>query len=157
MMRTTYSFNKHTLQQIFGIGDLFLGFLDSFIYLTLAFGTFIRYSILNSHKPVQACLFTAFPTVLGFSIIPIISLYSEPSSISEEAGFFTYFLLIICFGCFGFFQLSFFPATLTIFSHHFDVKNDGRLVGIWSSKSNAGNIIGFFLANFLVYQLHIRW
>lgn len=52
MMRTTYSFNKHTFQKIFGISDLFLGFVDAFIYLTLALGTFLRYSILNSNKPV---------------------------------------------------------------------------------------------------------
>lgn len=75
MMRTTYSFNKHTFQKIFGISDLFLGFVDSFIYLTLALGTFLRYSILNSSKPVEACLFTAIPTVIGFSIIPIIALF----------------------------------------------------------------------------------
>lgn len=52
MMRTTYSFNKQKFQEIFGIGDLFLGFVDAFIYLTLAVGTFMRYSILNSRKPV---------------------------------------------------------------------------------------------------------
>lgn len=75
MMRTTYSFNKHTFQKIFGISDLFLGCVDSFIYLTLALGTFLRYSIVNSSKPVQACLYTAIPTIIGFSIIPIISLF----------------------------------------------------------------------------------
>ncbi len=52
MMRTTYSFNKHTFQKVFGISDLFLGFVDAFIYLTLALGTFLRYSIVNSAKPV---------------------------------------------------------------------------------------------------------
>ncbi len=44
---------------------------------------------------------------------------------------------------FGFSQLSFFRATLTLFSRHFNVKNYGILVGIWSSKSNVGNILGF--------------
>jgi MFS family permease len=58
---------------------------------------------------------------------------------------------------FGFFQLSFFPATLTIFSHHFNVKQDGKLVGIWSSKSNAGNIVGFLMSNLFVYNFHIQW
>lgn len=75
MMRTTYSFNKHTIQKIFGISDLFIGFVDSFIYLTLAIGTFFRYSFINSHKPVKACLMTAIPTAIGFSIIPIITLF----------------------------------------------------------------------------------
>lgn len=75
MMRTTYSFNKHTFQIIFGINNLFLGILDSIIYLTLALGTFFRYSILNSQKPVEACLYTALPTVIGFSFIPLLSLF----------------------------------------------------------------------------------
>jgi len=63
----------------------------------------------------------------------------------------------LSFGVFGFFQLSFFPATLTIFSKDFNVKNDGVLVGIWSSKSNVGNIIGFLMANLFVYTFDIRW
>lgn len=75
MMRTTYSFNKHTFQKIFGISDLFLGFVDAFIYLTLALGTFLRYSIVNSNKPVQACMYTAIPTIIGFTVIPVISLF----------------------------------------------------------------------------------
>ncbi len=75
MMRTTYSFNKHTFQKIFGISDLFLGCVDSLIYLTLAIGTFLRYSIINSHKPVEACVWTAVPTIIGFTAIPVISLF----------------------------------------------------------------------------------
>lgn len=75
MMRTTYSFNKHTFQDIFGISDLFLGIVDSLIYLTLSLGTFLRYSVVNSNKPVQACLFTAIPTIIGFTVIPMISLF----------------------------------------------------------------------------------
>ena len=74
MMRTTYSFNKHTFQKVFGIDDMFLGIVDSTIYLTLSLGIFLRYSILNSKKPTNACLLTAIPVSIGFSIIPIISL-----------------------------------------------------------------------------------
>ncbi len=77
MMRTTYSFNKHTFQKIFGINDLFLGFVDAFIYITLALGTFLRYSIVNSNRPVQACLYTAIPTIIGFTVIPVISLFKS--------------------------------------------------------------------------------
>ena len=63
----------------------------------------------------------------------------------------------VSFGVFGFFQLSFFPATLTIFSQYFNVKDDGSAVGVWSSKSNAGNIMGFLIANLLVYELDVKW
>jgi sugar phosphate permease len=64
---------------------------------------------------------------------------------------------LIGLGSFGFCQFSFFPALITIFSSYFNVKKEGSLVGFWSSKSNAGNILGFFMANFLVYQLHVKW
>lgn len=65
--------------------------------------------------------------------------------------------MILGFGMFGFFQLTFFPSTLTLFGQSFSLKDDGRLVGIWSSKSNFGNILGFFIANFMVYNLEIKW
>lgn len=65
--------------------------------------------------------------------------------------------MAIAFGLFGFFQLSFFPVTLTLFSQHFNVKNDGILVRIWSSKSNVGNILGFLLASLLVHGLDATW
>lgn len=84
MMRTTYSFNKHSIQKIFGIGDLFIGFVDAFIYLTLAIGTFLRYSIINYQKPVKACLVTAIPTAIGFCIVPVIALFHGEDSIEES-------------------------------------------------------------------------
>jgi sugar phosphate permease len=74
MMRTVYSFNKHSFQKLFGISNLYLGIMDSLIYLSLALGTFFRYSILNSQKPIFACLWTAIPTSIGFSLIPLLSL-----------------------------------------------------------------------------------
>ena len=64
-----------------------------------------------------------------------------------------YITLTLSVICFGFFQLSFFPATLTIFGHSYDIKKDGLLIGIWSSKSNVGNILGFGLANLLVITI----
>lgn len=58
---------------------------------------------------------------------------------------------------FGFFQLNFFPAMLTIFGHSFGLKEDGRIVGIWSAKSNTGNVLGFLMSNILVYELNVPW
>lgn len=156
MMRTTYSFNKHSFQSVFGISDFFLGCVDSLIYLTLAIGIFLRYSILNSNKPVQACLYTAIPTIIGFTVIPVISLLRHDTK-EGTGSVLDYILIGGSFAMFGFFQLSFFPATLTIFSNSYTVKNDGKLVGIWSAKSNTGNILGFLLANLLVQQFDIPW
>lgn len=74
MMRMTYSFNKHNFEIRFGIGDLFLGFLDALIFISLAIGTIFRYSLLNSKNFTLVCLQTSIPTALAFSLIPIASL-----------------------------------------------------------------------------------
>jgi sugar phosphate permease len=117
--------------------------------MSLAVGTFLRYSILNDKKPTVTCLKTAISTALAFIIIPIISL-SKGETKNHEPDVLIHVIMALSFGMFGFFQLSFFPATLTLFSQHFNVKNDGVLVGIWSSKSNVGNILGFLLASLIV-------
>lgn len=75
MMRMSYSFNKHNLEAKFGIGDLFLGFLDAFIFIALAFGTFFRYSIINDKEASLICLKTAIPTSLAFGLIPMVSIF----------------------------------------------------------------------------------
>ncbi len=157
MMFTTYSFNKHDFQTLFGLNNLFIGFLDAFIYITLAIGAFLRYSIINSHNPVVGCLATSFPMGIGYAFIPIAAfVYSNNSNVGHPTPF-IYAIFIAAAFCFGFFQLNFFPGLLTIFGHSFNIKNDGKIVGIWSSKSNAGNILGFLLSNVLVYQLKVRW
>lgn len=157
MMVMTYSFNKHYYQVVFGVSNLFLGILDSIIYLSVAIGTFARYSIVNNLHPVQGTFYTAFPMAFGLAIIPIAAfIYQNDSSIGHATPF-IYFIFVIAALLFGFFQLNFFPAMLTIFGNSFNIKNDGRIAGIWSSKSNAGNILGFLISNLLVYQFKVKW
>jgi sugar phosphate permease len=124
--------------------------LDAIIYISLSIATFFRYSILNDKRLPSVFLKTAIPTVIAYSLIPMAGYWQgNPSNAVPTVGI--YLFLLITLGCFGFFQFTAFPLSLTIFSSHFNVKTEGSLVGIWSSKSNAGNIIGFFLSNFLVY------
>ena len=132
-----------------------MGLLDALIFLSLAVGTLSRYSLLNSKNLPLTCLQTAIPTAISFSIIPLYSLFKTEND--KQASLFTELIMILAFGCFGFFQFTFFPALLTIFSKYFHVKTQATLVGIWSSKSNVGNVIGFGLANFLVFQMARRW
>ena len=133
-----------------------MGILDSTIFISLAVGTFFRYSILNDKRLPLVCLKTAIPTALAYSLVPLVC-YFHGNPEDSVPTFETYLFLLVSLGCFGFFQFTAFPLSLTIFSNHFNVKTEGSLVGIWSSKSNAGNIVGFFLANFMVYQLHTQW
>jgi sugar phosphate permease len=155
MMRTTYSFNKSNFQKIFGLSNLLLGTLDTLLFLSLSIGVMLRYSILNSRKPVEACIGAAIPCCIGFLVIPLISLFGlyEEGNISQITKLIIIFSVIL----FGFCQLSFFPATLTIFSSLFNVQKNPSAVGIWSSKANVGNILGFFIANVFVANLNIRW
>ncbi len=74
MMRMTYSFNKHNIEVKFGIGDFFLGLMDSIMFIALSVGTFLRYSIINDKSKTLVCLKMAIPTALAFSIIPMVSL-----------------------------------------------------------------------------------
>lgn len=122
----------------------------------MAIGTFFRYSIVNSKKPVETCLWTAIPTVIGFTTVPVISLISS-DGFEDSVPVLNPIVIALSFGIFGFFQLAFFPATLTIFSNAFNIRNDGKLVGIWSSKSNTGNICGFVMSNLFVATFDIKW
>jgi sugar phosphate permease len=72
MLRMTYSFNKHRIKDQFGVGELFLGILDSTIFISLAIGTFFRYSIINDKRLPLVCLKTAIPTAIAYSLVPIV-------------------------------------------------------------------------------------
>lgn len=126
------------------------------MFIALSIGTLLRYQLMTDKRLALVCLKTAIVVSLAYAVLPIYSLI-KGESIETNPSSWTYFMLFAALGIFGFFQFSFFPSLITIFSHHFNVKHDGSLVGIWSSKSNVGNIIGFFLSNFMVYQLGLRW
>lgn len=81
MLRMTYSFNKHNIKISFGIGEFFLGILDSLIFISLAIGTFYRYSILNDKRYTLVFLKTAIPTAIAFCLVPLVSLFD-----SDESG-----------------------------------------------------------------------
>lgn len=156
MLRMTYSFNKHNIKMQFGIGELFLGVIDSMIFLSLAVGTFWRYSIVSDNRHTLVCMKTGIVTAVAFGVVPLVA-WSMEDTDKPIPSFGKYVFLLLAMALFGFSQFASFPLSLTLFSHHFSVKSEGTLVGIWSSKSNAGNIIGFFLANFMVYQLNTAW
>ena len=156
MMRTCYSFNKSFIQKYYGLNDLFISIIDAWIFLTVGVGSFLKFSISNSLKPVQTCFWTCMIAAIAFSIIPIISL-AKPEGFSDVPMGLSYFILIIAMGLFGFFGFASFPSTFTLFCFSFNNKEDGMLVGIWSSRGNIGHILGFFLPDLIVYTGGAPW
>ena len=122
MLRMTYSFNKHNIKTQFGIGELFLGIIDAVIFLSLSVGTFWRYSIVSDNRHTLVCLKTAIPTALAFGIVPLVA-FNMDDNISSISSFGGYLFLLISMALFGFSQFASFPLSLTIFSHHFNVKS----------------------------------
>lgn len=121
MLRMTYSFNKHNIQIQFAIGELALGLIDAMIFFSLSIATFFRYAIVKDNRHTLVCLKTAIPTALAFGIVPLVA-YNMDDSPSTIPSFGTYVFLLSSMALFGFSQFASFPLSLTIFSHHFNVK-----------------------------------
>jgi len=56
---------------------------------------------------------------------------------------------------FGFCQFSSWPILLYLVNQYFDVSKEGFILGLWSSTSNVGNILGFFLAQLILHILNL--
>lgn len=46
---------------------------------------------------------------------------------------------------------------LTLTNEHFDLKKEGKAMGIWSANGDLGNIVGFALCGILVDSFSFRW
>jgi sugar phosphate permease len=58
---------------------------------------------------------------------------------------------------FGFFQFPAWPTLMTITSQHFDIKSEGKALGVWSANGDFGNILGFAISGIIVDTLSLRW
>lgn len=58
---------------------------------------------------------------------------------------------------FGFFQFPAWPTLLTITSEHFNLRESGKELGLWSANGDVGNIVGFALSGIIVNLLDFRW
>ena len=58
---------------------------------------------------------------------------------------------------FGFCQFSSWPILLYLVNQHFEVAKEGTILGIWSSNSNVGNIIGFFIGQLILNNFKMKW
>lgn len=66
-------------------------------------------------------------------------------------------VLFVSLGGFGLFQSSSYPVLVKLMKKYYTVEEDGRMIGIWSSCGDMGNILGFFVFTVIVYYLHLPW
>ena len=95
-------------------------------------------------------------SVLGFLVIPIISLTQNMYLISNNI-FLQQYLPIIGLAIFGFFQFTAWPTLLTITNQYFDLKKEGAAMGFWTSNANIGNILGFALTGLIINVFQFSW
>lgn len=97
---------------------------------------------------------TSMMISLFFGFIAYVALFSEISA-------FSYLLMKILltvgvFG-FGFFHFTAYQICGSIVSGFYDAKYKKGEIGFWGSNSSVGNIVGFFISNYIIHQLDLRW
>jgi len=57
----------------------------------------------------------------------------------------------------GYFQSWTWPHLLMIINTHYDNKRDGLKLGLWTTCTNVGNILGFIICQLLVLVGDLPW
>jgi sugar phosphate permease len=154
-MRMTYSEVKPYFQTVFNLSNLYLGILDGIVYVSLALGFGLRFLISSRNSSLREYLIFTTIAVLGFLVIPVISLASGILVTSNPL--LQKVLPAVGLVIFGFFQFSAWPTLLTITNEYFDIKTEGAAMGFWSSNANIGNIMGFALTGLFIDVFQFRW
>lgn len=113
----------------------------------LALG-FFQQTILPFAKPVFALGIGLLLTALFFILIPILLNAFVGQS-------FVILCILMCLD--GYFQSFAWPNLLMLINSQYDNKKSALLLGIWSTNTNFGNILGFILCQFLVIQTGMDW
>ncbi len=132
-----------------------MGLFDALVYLALGTGFFLRFLLEGKKHLTQSFLIFITISSIGYSVIPTLSLVlgeNVRSNVWFQEVFPGIGLLM-----FGFCQFPAWPTLLTLTSEHFDIKSEGKAMGIWSANGDFGNIVGFGLTAILVDSLSFRW
>lgn len=113
----------------------------------LALG-FFQQTIFPFSRPVLALSIGLLLTALFFILIPILLTIFEDQS---------YAILCVLMCLDGYFQSYAWPNLLMLVNSQFDNKKESLILGVWSTNTNTGNIVGFVLCQFLVIQAGMDW
>ena len=123
-----------------------MGLAVAAVYIILGLSYLIR-----SFIPIHNCQLTYLITIslacLAYASLPL----------AVSFGIKNIAVLFIISALFGLFQSSSWPVMLKIISKYFDPRNDGSLMGLWSSHGDIGNIFGFFSYTVIVFYLKLPW
>jgi sugar phosphate permease len=113
----------------------------------LALG-FFQQAVLPFGKPVQALGLGLLLTSFFYLLIPIcLSAYEAQS----------FALLCVLMSIDGYFQSFAWPNLLMLVNSQFDNKKEAIKLGIWSTNTNVGNIMGFVICQYLVLNTGLPW
>lgn len=113
----------------------------------LALG-FFQQAVFPFSRPVLALSIGLLLTALFFILIPILLTAFEDQS---------YAILCVLMCLDGYFQSYAWPNLLMLVNSQFDNKKESLILGVWSTNTNTGNIVGFILCQFLVIQAGMDW
>lgn len=154
-MRMTYSEIKPDFQQTFGVSNQFLGVLDATAYISLGVGFFFRFLLQGSCNIIHTYVIYIMIASLGYIIIPITSLIVGENI--QDGFAFKYILPTFGLLLFGFCQFGAWPTLLSLTNSRFNIKKEGKALGIWSATGDFGDVIGFGLTGLLVDNLEYKW
>jgi sugar phosphate permease len=154
-MRMSYAQVKTDFQKAFDLSNLYLGLFDALVYISLGLGFFLRFLIQGNLNLVSSyAIFISFAS-LAYLIIPVTHLAFQEEV--KEHSLLREVLPSIGLLLFGFCQFPAWPTLLTLTNDHFDLKKDGKAIGIWSANGDLGNIVGFAMTGLMVDYLNLQW
>lgn len=154
-MRMTYSTIKTDFQKKFEQSDLFLGVLDATAYVSLGLGFFFRFLIQGDRSIIHTYVVTILIASFGYLIIPTSSLIIGDDINNQP--FFKYVFPAFGLLLFGYFQFGAWPTLLSLTNSRFNLKREGKAIGIWSATGDFGDVIGFGVTGLLVNNLGYQW
>jgi sugar phosphate permease len=113
----------------------------------LALG-FFQQTIFPFARPVLALSLGMLLIALFFVLIPVLVNAFLAQSFA---------ILCVLMSIDGYFQSYAWPNLLMLVNSQFDNKKEALILGLWSTNTNVGNIVGFVLCQYLVIQGGLDW
>ena len=149
-LRTAYSFSKSYFKPEYNFSNTLLAVLDSSIYFAMGLGFFMRYFFMKKDI-ITSFFLTGLIYIISYALFPMLSLTGVIDE--SSAGWISLILMIL----FGYFQMNCWPVSFLLVSEYFTNEENGGLIGLWTTSSSIGNILGYMLPAFFILTLHEPW
>jgi sugar phosphate permease len=109
---------------------------------------YLQLSLLPFNRPVLGLTIGLLLAALFYILIPFFVTYIPSQS---------FVLLCVLMSFDGYFQSWVWPHILMLINTEFDNKEDALKLGVWSTNTNVGNIVGFVVCQYLVLYNGLPW